>query len=94
MHQINFSDELYRNAERRAAEAGFASVEAYVANLVEHDANGDIFDPDTFFTHQRLAEIEAASADVRSGNFLTMEQSQADLARLKEEWRKEHPDAQ
>ena len=45
MHQVRLSDELYQDAQRRAAEAGFPSVDDYVANLLQHDLHEERLTP-------------------------------------------------
>jgi hypothetical protein len=37
MHQIQLNERLYQQAQRRAAEAGFGSVDEYVADVLQHD---------------------------------------------------------
>ena len=37
MQQVNLTDQLYQEAQRRATEAGFASVDEYVASILSSD---------------------------------------------------------
>jgi hypothetical protein len=37
MHQIQLNDQLYQEAKQRAAEAGFVSVDEYVADVLQTD---------------------------------------------------------
>ena len=41
MQQVQLPDQLYRVAQRRASEAGFASVEEYIADVVTQDVADD-----------------------------------------------------
>ena len=73
MHQINLQDEMYEEARRRAATAGFASVDEFVADVLAQDFHlDDTFDQ--FFTPQRLALVDESIADVAAGNVHSMVQ--------------------
>ena len=85
MHQIQLSDQLYQVAQRRAAEAGFGSVDDYVADVLQHD----LVDTDNFdhlFTPERLAHIDRAAAEIDAGKGLMLEQADAELAKRRAEW--------
>lgn len=66
MHEIQLDDQLFQEAQRRAAEAGFGSVDEYVADRLRHDFD-QTADLDHFFTSERLAHIEQAAAQVDAG---------------------------
>lgn len=85
MHQIQLDDQLYREAQRRATEAGFASVDKYVADVLQHDLD-DAENLDRLFTPQRLAQIDRAAAQIAAGEGLTTEQGDAELAKRRDEW--------
>ncbi len=73
MHQIQLDDQLYQEVQRRADEAGFGTVDDYVANVLKQDLE----DPDNFdhlFTPERLAKIDRAATQVDAGKYLTAEQ--------------------
>ena len=76
---------LYKEAQRRAAEAGFASVDEYVADVVSHDLVEDVGagtpNLDHLFTPERLAHIDEAEAQIKAGNYFTSEQADAELAK-------------
>jgi hypothetical protein len=95
MHQVQLNEDLYKNAQRRAAEAGFSSVDEYVADVVSHDlldVNGDETpNLDHLFTPERLAQIDAAAAEIDAGNYFTSEQMHEELARRRAEWLKQNP---
>jgi hypothetical protein len=64
MHKIQLNDQLYQEAQRRAAEAGFDSVDEYVADILQQDIEEteNLDDFFTFFTPARLAHIDRAAA--------------------------------
>ena len=71
MHHIRLDDQLYQEAERRAAEAGFVSVDEYIADVLKHDFQ-EIENLDHFFTPERLAHIDGAQ--IEAGESFTSEQ--------------------
>ena len=73
MHQIQLDDELFQEAQRRAIAAGFESVDAYVAEVLQHDFEDDE-NFDRFFTPERLAHIDRAAAQIDAGEGLASEQ--------------------
>jgi hypothetical protein len=73
MHQVQLNDQLYREVQRRAAEAGFGTVDDYVADVLQQELE----DPENFdhlFTPERLAHIDRAAAQVDAGECLTSDQ--------------------
>jgi len=62
MQQVHLPDQLYRMAQRRASEAGFATVEEYIADVVSQDAADDTENFDHLFTPQVVSELEQISA--------------------------------
>jgi hypothetical protein len=93
MHQVNLSEQLYQNAQRRAAEAGFANVDEYVADVLAHDLNEETPILDHFFTSERMAQIDQSLASAAAGNVYTSEQVDEELAKHRDEWLRQHPDA-
>jgi hypothetical protein len=77
MH-VQLDDRLYQKAKQRAAEAGFASVDEYVADVVGQDLieEFDAKQPDLqhLFTPERIALIEAAAQEIKDGKCYTDEQ--------------------
>lgn len=87
MHQIQLSDELYQELQARAADAGFASVDDYVADVLEQEFEVCTDDlPDEFFTAERLAQIAEAEAQIARGEFYTLEEMHAELEKRRAEW--------
>lgn len=86
MRQIQVNDQLYQEAERKAAEAGFVSVDDYVADVLQQDLVDDSENFDHLFTPERLAHIDRAIAQIEAGQGLTSEQAKAELAKRRDEW--------
>jgi hypothetical protein len=85
MHQIQLDDHLFQVAQQRASEAGFGSVDEYVADVLQHDLeNAENFDH--FFTPERLSHIERAAAAIAAGEGVTAEQADVELAKRRDEW--------
>ena len=94
MPQVELDEQVYKAAERRAAEGGYASVGAYITGIIVEDAAGNVEDDSNFdhlFTPERIAEIDEGLADIRAGRGYTLEQAQAELAKCRAEWRQEKP---
>ena len=93
MHQVNLNDQLYQDVQRRAAEAGFTNVDDYVADVLSHDLNEETPNLDHFFTPERMAQIDQSLASAAAGNVYTSEQVDEELAKRRDEWLRQHPDA-
>ncbi|HZK81705.1 MAG TPA: hypothetical protein VFC46_11570 [Humisphaera sp.] len=69
--QVQLTENLYREAQRRAIEGGFASVDEYVADVVSQDlVDDDGSEPQNFdhlFTPERLAELDRISNEIKAG---------------------------
>jgi hypothetical protein len=74
MHQIQLTDQLFEEAQRRAAAAGFPSVDDYVAKVSQQELNAETEEFDHLFTPERLAHIDRAAAQIDAGQGLTSEQ--------------------
>ena len=75
MHQVQLADQLDKEAQRRASEAGFATVDEYVADVVSHDLEeGELGKIRIWIgiclRRKRLAHIDAAAAGNQGGEFL------------------------
>ena len=86
MNQIQLNDQLFEEAKRRASEAGFGSVDDYVAEVVRHDLRDEAENFDHHFTPERLAHIDRAAAQIDAGQGLTSAQADAELANRRDEW--------
>ena len=85
MHHVQLDSQLYQEAQRRATETGFESVDEYVADVLRHDLE-DGENLDHLFTPERLAHIDRAAAQIDAGEGLTAEQVNAELAKRRDEW--------
>ncbi|MBS0209743.1 MAG: hypothetical protein JSS27_12405 [Planctomycetes bacterium] len=90
MHQIQLNEQVYQEAQRRASEAGFSSVDEYVTELLQHGFE-ETENLDHLFTPERLAHIDCAIAEIDAGLGLTSEQAKAELAKRREEWLRQNP---
>jgi hypothetical protein len=75
MHQVQLPDHVYEEAVRRAREAGFDSVDAYVADVLQDDRErpGGTDDLDARFTPEVLESLDETAAAVSRGEFITYE---------------------
>lgn len=67
MQSIQLSDQLYQEALRRACDAGFESVDQYIAEIVKHHVNSSGDDYDKIFTPQVIAQLNHIHAEVQAG---------------------------
>lgn len=88
MSHVQLDDHLYQEAQRRAAASGFASVDEYVADVLQHDLE-DAENLDYLFAAERLAQVDRAAAQIRAGQGLTTQQADAELAKRRDEWLRE-----
>jgi hypothetical protein len=89
MHQVQLSEQVYKEAERRALDAGYPSVDDYVAEVVSQGFLDDA-DVDLLFTPERLAHIDRATAEIENGDFFTPKQAEAELAKRRSQWLQNH----
>ena len=85
MHHVQLDSQLYQQAQRRATEAGFKSVDEYVADLLRLDLE-DGEKLDHLFTPERLAHIDRAAAQIDAGLGIPAEQVREHLAKRRDEW--------
>jgi len=91
MQQVQLNDHLYKKVQRRAAEAGFSTVDEYIADVLSHDLHEGTENLDPLFTPERLAHIDKAEAEIKAGNFYTTDQADAELAKRRAEWLRKNP---
>ena len=93
MQQVQMPDQLYRVAQRRAAEAGFATVEEYIADVVTQDVADDTENFDHLFTPQVVSELEQISAAAKAGGkTYTSEEVGEHFRKKSDAWRASHPE--
>jgi hypothetical protein len=88
MQQIQLSDQLYQEAQRRAAEAGFASVDEYVADRLHFDFAEDQDNFDDRFTPEIIAHLDRISEEMKAGKSVSIEEAEEHLAKVRDEWLK------
>ena len=90
MGQVQLDDDVFKAAQRRAADGGYSSVDEYIADIVVHDLVEDEAaatpNLDTLFTPQRLAEIDHAAADIKAGNYFTADQVREHFTQKRAAW--------
>lgn len=86
MHQIQLNDQLFEEARRRADDAGFPSVDEYVADVLQQGFAEQAESFDHLFTPERLAHIDRAAASIDAGRGMTAEQVESQLAQRRTEW--------
>jgi hypothetical protein len=67
MHQVNLDDHLYQQAQRWATEAGFNTVDEYVADVISNDLELSIENQDHLFTPEVISELDRISASIQAG---------------------------
>jgi hypothetical protein len=91
MRQIQLPDRLYNQVKRRAADAGFSSVDDYVAEIVERGDQSEAPNFDHVFTPERIARLEQISAEIKAGaKTYTAAQVQRHFERKRKQWLKDH----
>lgn len=87
---IQLPEPLYDEAAQAAASAGL-SLEAFVLDAVQSRVEDDAGVPDSFFTPQIMAEIDAAIVEADKGGGITMEQMRQQIAAEREAWLANRP---
>jgi hypothetical protein len=72
MHQVQLNERLCKEAERRAAEAGFSTVDEYVADRLESDFSDAREDFDDRFTPQVVARLDQISDQMKAGQSVSV----------------------
>ena len=67
MHQIQLADQLYEEAQRRAIEAGFTTVDEFVADIVAQELELSAENRDHVFTPEVIRELDRVSAAAKAG---------------------------
>lgn len=73
MHQIHLqlTDQVYHQARQRAVEAGFATIDEYLVDVVSDVVSNDVAQEaenfDHLFTPEVLAELDRIRAAVQAG---------------------------
>ena len=87
MPTIQLSDPLYEAAVQRASEAGFDTVEEFVADAVAQRLDEmSTEEPDSFFTPRIIEKLDRAAAQADAGEFVTFEELNARIEAKQEAW--------
>ena len=65
--QIQLSEQLYNQAKRRAVEAGFASVDDYILEVVAEDVAQDTQELDDRFTPAIMSHLNQIREEIKAG---------------------------
>jgi hypothetical protein len=90
MAQIQLADDLYLEAQRRASDEGFKTVDEFVARLVSQTIHDQSENFDYVFTPERIAELDQISAEVRAGaKTYTWDEVEEQIAKKRSQWLKD-----
>jgi hypothetical protein len=90
MPSVELDEKVYTLAQRRATDAGYASVDEFVAEVLTAKINEDSH-YDHLFTPERIAELERISAEIKAGGkTYTREELDAHFQKKRDEWQKKH----
>jgi hypothetical protein len=90
MHQVQLNEKLYKEAERRAREGGFGSVDEFVAERLESDFSAEQEDFDDRFTPEVVAHLDRISDEMKTGQSVSPEEIDQHLADVRQAWLKNH----
>jgi hypothetical protein len=91
MHQVQLNDKLYKEAERRAREAGFGSVDEFVAERLEIDFSEQQENFDHLFTPEVIADLDKISAQVKAGGkTYTLQEVDEHFEKKRQQWLGNH----
>src|SRR5580700_248195 len=93
MHNVTISitDEAYITAEKRARQEGFGSTEVFLSDLLVSSITSDPENYDYLFTPEVIAEIDAAAAEARTGNNITLDEMRECLRAKRNVWLEKQP---
>lgn len=84
MRIVQVADHLFEQAQRRAAQAGFASVEEYVSEILHDDLRDENFDH--LFTPERLAALDRISRQKPGTPDFSIQEVQEHFAKKQAAW--------
>lgn len=88
MHQVHLADQLYQQAQRRAIEAGFTSIDEYVADVIAQDLVLRAENLDHVFTPDVIRELDRASeVATGGGKTYSSDELKEHFRRRSEAWR-------
>jgi len=91
--QLQLRDQLYDQAQRRAAEAGFSNLDEYIVDVVMEGLTAETEILDQRFSPKVIAHLNTIRADIQSGTKTFTEMEVEDYLREKvSKWRESHSD--
>jgi hypothetical protein len=91
MHQVQLDDQLYKEAERQARQAGFSTVDEYVADLLGHNHHVEADSLDDLFTGEVIADLDRISAQIKAGGkTYTLDEVDDHFDKKRKEWLQNH----
>jgi hypothetical protein len=91
MHQVQLADQLYKEAQRRATEASFSSVDEYIADVVSQTLHEETENLDHLFSPERIAHLDRVSAEIKAGGkTYTMKDVQQHFNEKRGKWLENH----
>lgn len=92
MHQVQLPEPIYKEAQRRAADAGYSNVDEYVTDVLSQELAVES-DLDHLFTSERVAQLDEVSGQIKAGaKTLTMDEVRQHFRKKGDEWRQNHAD--
>ena len=88
MNEIRLSEQLYKEAARRAQAAGYATVDDFVAEQLQGEFSVEQEDLDHHFTPEVLAHLDRISDDMKAGKSLSMEEVEKNQEAVRAAWLK------
>lgn len=90
MNEVRLDERLYKEAQRRAEAAGFASVDEFVAERLESDFSDAQEDFDDRFTPPVIAHLDRISAEMLQGKSVSQGELDQHLADVRKTWLNDH----
>lgn len=89
---LQLTEQLFNKAKLRAAEAGFASLDEYIIDVVAEDAATETLDLDERFTPKVVGHLEGMLEEIKAGG-KTYSEEELDKHLLEKAriWRESHP---
>lgn len=92
MPNIQLTERLYSEVERRARQAGFSSVDEFVAERRESDFLDVTENLDERFRPEILDHLDRISGDMKAGQSVSMDEVEQHLAEVRKSWQKKRAD--
>jgi hypothetical protein len=83
---VQLSDRLFEEARQRAVDAGFPSVDDFVADIVEHELHDEPENIDHLFTPECMRLVDESTAQIKAGKSHTSEQVREHFDRKLAAW--------